>query len=279
MEHHGKISVIMSVYNCEDTLRDAIDSILAQTYQNWEFIICNDCSTDSTFEICKEYAALYPDKFVLIENDTNRKLAYSLNHCLSVATGTYIARMDGDDRSHPDRFEKQVAYLVEHPDIDLVGCAAQRFNDNGLADIYYMDEEPGKYSMRKKPPFGHAMILTYKRVYDALGGYTVLPRTERGQDYDLFFRFFHHGFRGVNLQEALYDVREDENAIRRRTFKVRWRTYQTTRMGYRLLNYPISWRIQAFVFVVVKSLTPFWVQVLLRKHQAKKKQDTNEGQQ
>lgn len=261
----------MSVYNCESTLAEAIESILAQSYKNWEFVICNDGSTDGSFQICKDYAAKYPGKFILVENDGNRKLAYSLNHCLSVATGKFVARMDGDDRSHPERFAKQVDYLVKHPDVDLVGCAAQRFNEKGLADIYYMDEFPDKYSMRKKPPFGHGMLMTYKRVYDALEGYTVLPRTERGQDYDLFFRFFHKGFRGINLQEALYDVREDDGAIRRRTFKVRWRTYQTTRIGYRLLGYPISWRIQAFVSVVVKSLTPFWAQKLLRQYQAKKK--------
>lgn len=271
MQDHGKISVIMSVYNCEDTLKEAIDSILAQTYENWELVICNDCSTDGTFKICKEYAAKYPGKFVLVENDTNRKLAYSLNHCLSVASGRFVARMDGDDRSHPQRFEKQVQYLVEHPEVDLVGCAMQRFSDEGLADIYHFAQYPDKYSMRKGPPFGHGMLMTYKRVYDELDGYVVLPRTERGQDYDLFFRFFHKGFKGVNLPEALYDVREDMNAIRRRTFKVRWSTYQTTRIGYRLLNYPISWRIYAFISVVVKSLTPFWAQKMLRNYQARKK--------
>lgn len=269
MEDYGLISVIMSVYNCADTLRDAIDSILAQTYTNWEFVICNDCSTDNTFAICQSYAKKYPDKFVLVQNDVNRKLAYSLNHCLEHASGKFVARMDGDDRSHPDRFEKQVKYLIEHPEIDLVGCAAQRFNENGLNDIYYMDEHPDRYSLYRKVPFGHAMIMTYKRVYDALDGYVVAKRTERGQDYDLWFRFFHKGFQGANLQEALYDVREDDNAIRRRTFKVRWRTYQTTRMGYKLLNYPIRWRILAFLSVVAKSMTPFWVQKLIRKLQAK----------
>ena len=271
MKDYGKVSVIMSVYNCENTISEAIESILAQTYENWEFIICNDCSTDNTFEICKSYAARCPEKFVLIENDRNRKLAYSLNHCLKNATGVYVARMDGDDRSHPDRFEKQVKYLVDHADVDLVGCAAQRFDENGLHDIYRLEEHPNKFSLYHKVPFGHAMIMTYKRVYDALDGYVVAKRTERGQDYDLWFRFFYAGFKGDNMQEALYDVREDENAIRRRTFKVRWRTYQTTRIGYKLLNYPISWRINAFISVVIKSMTPFWVQKLLRRQQAKNK--------
>ena len=206
---------------------------------------------------------------MLIENSSNRKLAYSLNRCLEKANGKFVARMDGDDRSHPDRFEKQVQYLVDHPDVDLVGSAAQRFDENGLHDVFRLEEHPNKYSLHHKLPFGHAMILTYKRVYDALGGYVVAKRTERGQDYVLWFRFFNEGFCGDNLQEVLYDVREDANAISRRTFKVRWRTYQTTRMGYKLLNYPTSWKIDAFFSVLAKSLTPFWVQRLHRKHQAK----------
>ncbi len=269
MEDYGLISVIMSVRNCAQYLHEAIDSILAQTYTHWEFVICDDCSTDNTFAICQDYAAQYPGKFVLVQNDTNRKLAYSLNHCLQYASGKFIARMDGDDLSHPERFEKQVKYLVEHPEIDLVSCAFQRFHDNGFFDIYYMKEHPTKYDMRKRLPFGHGMLMTYKRVYEALDGYTVAKRTERGQDYDLFFRFFAMGFSGANLQEPLYYYREGDDAIKRRTFKVRWQTYQTTKMGYRLLHYPLSWRIQALISVIIKSLTPFWVQKQIRKLQAK----------
>lgn len=273
MTDHGKVSVIMSVYNCADNLPEAIDSILAQTYDNWEFIICNDYSKDNSFEICRDYAARYPGKFILIENDINRKLAFSLNHCLRYATGRFVARMDGDDISYPERFEKQVNYLVEHPEIDLVSCACRYFNDRGETHSLYMDEHPDKYSLYRKVPFGHAMLMTYKSVYDALGGYTVAKRTERGQDYDLWFRFFDKGFQGANLQEVLYDYRENDAAIRRRSFKVRWQTYQTTRMGYKLLNYPISWRIKAFLSVIVKSLTPIWVQKSFRKYQAKQEKN------
>ena len=105
----------MSVYNAQDTLRESIDSILAQTYTDWEFIICNDCSSDATQDILDEYRARYPEKFVLIRNDENKHLAYSLNRCLEKATGYYVARMDGDDLSTPDRFEKQVVFLEQHP--------------------------------------------------------------------------------------------------------------------------------------------------------------------
>lgn len=272
---NGKISVIMSVYNAQDTLRESIDSILAQTYTDWEFIICNDCSTDGTQDILESYQTAYPDKFLLLRNEENKRLAYSLNRCLEKATGYYVARMDGDDLSVPERFEKQVAFLQSHPEVDLVGTAMQRFNQDGLANIDYKPELVNRDSMKTLIPFNHATIMTYRRVYEALGGYTVAPRTVRGQDYDLWFRFFYENFRGYNLQEALYLVREDMNAIRRRTFKVRWSTYQTTVYGYRLLGFPKRLIVKAFLVNLAKSLTPFFVQSWYRSLQ--KKRDSING--
>ncbi len=264
-----KVSVIMSVYNAQDTLRESIDSILAQTYTDWEFIICNDCSSDATQDILDEYRARYPEKFVLIRNDENKHLAYSLNRCLEKATGYYVARMDGDDLSAPERFEKQVAFLEQHPEYQLVGTAMQRFNQEGLADIHYAPEKPDRNYMKKTVPFNHATIMTYRYVYEKLGGYTVAPRTVRGQDYDLWFRFYYENFNGYNMQEALYLVREDMNAIKRRTFKVRWSTFQTTRYGFKLLGFPKYLIVKAFFVTLVKSLTPYRVQAWYRAYQKK----------
>ena len=254
---NGKISVIMGIYNCADTLPQAIDSILTQTYSHWELILCDDCSTDNTYSVAEIYQKKYPERIRLIQNSANSKLSYTLNHCLQYADGEYVARMDGDDYCAPERFEKQVAFLQKHLDVDLVGCAMQRFNDDGLADVDYQVEHPTANTLRKRTPFHHATILTYKRVYDALGGYTVSERTVRGQDYDLWFRFFHAGFHGENLMEPLYYVREDMAAIKRRTFHVRWNAFRTTVYGYRLLGFPTWWLIQPFFSTVFKSLVPY----------------------
>ena len=116
-----KISVIMGIYNCASTLPDAIDSILSQTYTDWELILCDDGSVDDTYAVAEEYQIKYPEKIRLIKNESNSGLPKTLNNCLAVAEGTYIARMDGDDISMPDRFEKQIRFLEENPDkIDLV---------------------------------------------------------------------------------------------------------------------------------------------------------------
>lgn len=246
--NQGQISIIMAVYNCEDTLRESIDSVLAQTYTNWHFVICDDCSTDGTLAVVKEYQEKYPDKFTVIQNEVNSKLSFSLNHCLEYADGEFVARMDGDDYIAPDRFEKQVCFLKAHPDVDLVSTWMQVFNDAGeLGKVITYKEKPDKYDLRIGPCFAHATIMTYKRVYDALGGYTVSKRTVRSQDYDLWFRFFAEGFTGVNLQEALYFVRENENALSRRKVKVYFWAMVTRYKGFRLLKFPLKYYVYIFV--------------------------------
>lgn len=266
----AKVSVIMAVYNAEATLKEAVDSILNQTYKNIEFIICDDASTDNSFKLLEEYAKK-DDRIILIKNEVNSRLSFSLNHCLKYATGDYIARMDADDISLPNRLEKQMTFLKENPEYQLVGTAMQRFNDKGLADIVYAVDNPDYYTLRTKIPFHHATILTEKKMYDTVNGYTVSKRTMRAQDYDLWFRFYASGFKGTNMREALYLVREDKNAIRRRTFRVRFNAFKTTCIGFKLLGYPKRWIIRPFVTMLYKSLTPFFVIDLYRKYQSKKK--------
>lgn len=260
----GQISVIMSVYNCEDTLRQSIDSILAQTYTNWKFIICNDCSKDSTLAILNQYAAQYPDKFVIIQNETNMRLAASLNHCLKYAEGEYCARMDGDDYVSPDRFEKQIKYLQEHPKLNLVGTLMQTFDENGFGRVVPYKEFPDKNDLRFGPCFSHASIMTYTEVYKKIGGYTVSPRTMRSQDYDLWFRFYANGFKGGNLQEPLYYVREDEYAFLRRKPRLYFWAIVTRWIGFRSLHYPIHY------YIYVLSPIPALVRNEIRKIKARK---------
>lgn len=233
------ISIIMGVFNSENTLPDAIDSILIQTYHEWELIICDDCSTDKSFEIARAYQSMYPEKLVVIRNHKNSKLAYTLNQCLQYAKGKYIARMDADDISLPQRLERQLIFLKNYPEYDVVSTAMIPFDENGDRTIRTHKEIPDKYDLLKNPCFNHATILMKKSVYDALNGYTVLPRTERGQDYDLWFRFFAAGYKGYNMQEALYKVREGITDMKRRSLKSRLKGVQNCLIGYRLLNYPL----------------------------------------
>ncbi len=264
----GKISVIMGIYNCAETLPAAIESILQQTYTDWELIMCDDCSTDNTYEVALAYQKKYPDRIKLLQNEKNSYLAYSLNHCLSAATGKYVARMDGDDRSAPERFARQVAFLQEHPDVQLVGTAVQHFNEDGYTSLMLAPVHPDKYTMRDSSPFKHATILTYKYVYDQLGGYCVSERTRRSQDRELFFRFFANGFSGDNINEPLYLGLDDLSAVKRRTWKVRWNSFLITRDGYRLLKFPRWWIIKPFLKTVTKAVIPYKIIYRFRSRKA-----------
>lgn len=116
-----EISVIMSVYNTkEEYLKDAINSVLNQTFKNFEFIIINDCSDEKTTQILESYNVL-DKRIILISNSQNLGLTESLNIGLSKSSGKYIARMDADDISFSDRFEKQYRYMEKHQDIDVLG--------------------------------------------------------------------------------------------------------------------------------------------------------------
>lgn len=232
-----KVSVIMATYNCADTVEKAIDSILAQTYKHWVMIICDDGSSDNTLEILNRYKAQYPDKFIIIQNETNRKLPYSLNHCLEHVATDLVARMDGDDWSTQDRFEKQIAFLKAHPEYDLVGTGVTVFDgEKNIASII-KTPIPTKETMLKDNAFSHATIMTYKRVYDALGGYSLDPTVERVEDVDLWCRFLAAGFRGYNLPDELYVILENVNAARRRTFQARLNSARTRCRGYKLMGF------------------------------------------
>jgi glycosyltransferase EpsE len=236
---HKKVSIIMGIFNCEDTLPQAIDSIVDQTYGNWQLIMCDDCSNDHTLSIAESYRSKYPNKIIVIKNKKNSGLAVSLNHCLKFADGDYVARMDGDDISVPKRLEKLVCFLENHSEYDLVGSLMVPFDEKGERTPREFIDCPDKFSLLTTVPFAHATIMTKKEVYDNLGGYSILKRTTRGQDLDLWFRFYHAGYKGYVLQEGLYKVREDENNFKRKKMKYRIHEMQTRIYGYRLLKIPI----------------------------------------
>ena len=264
----------MAVYNAEKTLDEAIESILEQTYQNWQFIICDDCSTDGTYTKLLQYKESHPEKFIIIQNEKNSKLAYSLNHCLKYADGEYIARMDADDIALPDRFEKQVAYLDSHPDMAVVGTSMMRFDENGDFGELASYQNPDKYILKTAVPYFHATILMRREAMEKIGGYTVAKRTERGQDLDLWFKFYAKGFEGANLAECLYRVREDRAAIKRRKLKYDICFVKTRLIGFKMLGFPFKWKLYAFK-PVISHFIPYKLKVRRRNKQQAKAEAQN----
>mgnify|MGYP003315936127 CR=1 FL=1 len=259
-----KVSVIMATYNCEDTIKEAIESIINQTYSNWELVICDDCSTDNTYNLLLEYKEKYPEKIVLIRNEKNSKLPCSLNRCLEKVTGEYIARMDGDDISTPERLEKQVEFLNNNPQYAVCGTDMVRFDETGEYGYYHSVTNPNKYTLLKEVPFCHATIMMRLEVYKDLNGYTVSDRTSRGQDVDLWFRFYSKGYEGNNIHIPLYKVREDKNYIRRGNIKNAWHVTQTRSIGFKLLDYPIS-KYYLIPLPIISYMVPRKLKLLRRK--------------
>ncbi len=260
------VSVIMGIYNCETTLSEAIDSILNQTYTHWELVMCDDGSTDRTYALAEKYQKEHPEKIILLKNEQNRKLSYTLNRCLKAATGELIARMDGDDISHPDRLQCQVEYLSAHPDIQLVGTDMQCFDEAGLHNVRHAAQDPNPMTLRKKSPFYHATIMTYKSVYESLGGYSEAAFAERAEDLELWFRFFNKGYVGSNMPVPLYLVRENYATLKRRTIRDRINVLRVKAQGYRLLGFPKRWLIRPMILETAKSLVPVCVIRWIRQH-------------
>lgn len=215
-----RISVIMGVYNCAETIVEALDSIYAQTYKNFSLIVCDDASQDNTYEIVREYAQ-HHDNIVLLKNETNLKLAATLNHCLKYADTEYIARMDGDDISLPSRFEKEIHFLDTHPEYSFVSCPMIYFDEGGVWKTGTAIENPTSENFTNGPPFCHAPSMMRFTELKEVGFYTSEPRVERVEDYYLWYKFYKKNKRGYNLQEPLYKMRNDKNAFRRRRFKNR----------------------------------------------------------
>lgn len=259
------ISVIMGIFNCEATLSEAIESLLAQTYTDWELILCDDGSTDNTYKIAEKFWLQYPEKIKLLKNPVNIGLPLTLNNCLKAVTGQYVARMDGDDISLPDRFEKQVNYLESHPDIDCVGTGMTRFDEKGEFDDVFPVINPDKYTLKMYPLCYHATLMMKKSCYDEIGGYISIPRTLRCEDIDMWFRFASKEFKAANINECLYKVREDRVALNRRKLKYAINTVKTNFYGFKLLKYPLY--LYPFALKpIISHIIPYKIKVKLRNH-------------
>ena len=264
----NKVSIIMGIYNCGSTLHEAIDSILAQTYGNWELVMCDDGSSDSTYEIALKYKEKYPDKIVLLKNNKNMGLNHTLNRCLEAASGEYIARMDGDDISLPERLEKEASFLDANPDCAIVSCPMIYFDENGDWGQGKAISDPQKKDFVAGTPFCHAPCMVRAEAYRAVNGYSTDPRTLRAEDYNLWFRMYALGYKGHNLNEPLYKMRDDINAFHRRKLRYTKNEFYVRWTGYKMLGLPMRCYIFAFRPILVGLLPkPIYLYLHNRRQQ------------
>ena len=202
------ISVVMPVYNGEKYLNECIDSILNQTFSNFEFIIVNDASTDKTEEIILSYT---DKRIVYVKNLKNLKISKTLNKGIQLAKGKYIARMDADDISLPNRFEKQLVFLEKNDDIGVVGSMWYCIDSKSKIfetvehlpissnECYFMAIVQGENSV------GHPCVMFRANIIQNVGGYN--KKYDTAEDIELWFRMILSGIKFNNLSDKLLKYR------------------------------------------------------------------------
>lgn len=265
-----RVSIIMGIYNCAKTLSEAIESILAQSYAGWKLIMCDDGSQDETYAVAERYKEDYPDRIILLRNPKNMGLNYTLNHCLQAADTEYIARMDGDDLCAPTRLEKELGFLDAHPEFAIVSCPMIMFDEQGQWGQTSVIERPQIDDFCTHTPFFcHAASMIRSEAMKKVGGYTVDPKFLRVEDCNLWFKLYAQGYRGANLTEPLYMMRDDRNATHRRNLKARINGCYVLYDGFRQLNMPLlkyRYVVRNVVIETLKCCVPSGIYDYLHKN-------------
>lgn len=196
----------MSVFNNENSVSSAIESILKQSYKNFEFLILDDCSTDNSFEVIKNYEKV-DNRIKIFKNKENIGLTKSLNFLISEATGSFIARQDGDDTSLEDRLMQQFDFLNNY---NLDGCSTRAFIKNSNKLIPGISFHiPTSLLLKFKNPYIHGSLLLKKNVLEFFGGYD--ESFYYAQDYKLITEMKKFNYKIEILNKPLYILNNKNN--------------------------------------------------------------------
>lgn len=217
-----EISVIMGVYNqkSEKQLFAAVKSILRQSFRDFEFIIYDDGSDKEMAGFIKKLKGL-DSRIILIGEEENHGLAFSLNQCIHRARGNYIARMDADDISLPERFQVQYDFLEKHPEYSWCGSNAIVFDEHGEWGKRVYPKRPQSRDYLRFSPFIHPSVMYRRQIFEGNIKYRVSDETLRCEDYELFMRLEQMGLKGYNIQQFLFKYREGRESLDRRKMKFR----------------------------------------------------------
>ena len=213
------VSVLMPCYNAADTLEETLHSLAAQTHPDFEVIAVDDGSRDDTLSILTSWTAR--DKRFHLVTIEHGGIVTAPNVGLEACRGKYIARMDADDLTHPDRLTLQAAYLDQHPDVALVSCLVEGFPQDDVREGFriYLDwlnslttDEDIRREMFVESPVAHSSVMFRRQTVQELGGYQ-----EHGwpEDYDLWLRMYLNGAHFAKLPQTLLQWREHPNRLTR----------------------------------------------------------------
>lgn len=197
------ISVVLPAFNCEKYIAKAIDSVLQQTFTDFEFIIINDGSTDHTEEMINSYS---DTRISYQTNNTNKGLVFTLNRGVDLARGKYIARMDGDDICFPERFKEQLNYLQENSNVDILATVVTLIDENdqpsGIwdSDKKNISEEDIRKQLPKNNCIAHPTVMGKTEIFKK---YKYNSKQSQSEDYDLWLRMMNDGVIIHKLAEPL----------------------------------------------------------------------------
>lgn len=200
-----KISCLLSTYNNQDTIEDAIKSILSQTYENLELLIIDDASTDETLKICK---SVNDPRVSVYENKYNLGLTKSLNKIARISMGSYLARQDGDDQSLPHRFEAQIEQFNNSNEIDIVTCRAFIKNTDKVIPKL-RNKINHKLLINFLNPFIHGTLMIKRDSFYKLNGYD--ENFVYAQDYKLFHDAIKSGMKIETIEKPMYVLNLENN--------------------------------------------------------------------
>ena len=267
------ISVIMGVYNQlnEEVLTAAVDSLLNQSFSDLEFIIYDDGSQPEAAAILKKIQKK-DSRIVLIGQEQNHGLAFSLNACIDRARGKYIARMDADDISDSRRLRKQYDFLERHQEYSWCGCNALLMDDNGIWGEREMPETPTEKDYLKFSPYIHPTVMYRASLFEETEGYKVSEETLLCEDYEIFMRLRQLGKKGYNIQENLFAYREDSDSYKRRSMRRSINEAKVRYENFKKLNILFPTGLAYVLRPIVACLVPRELIYILKRKKTWKKE-------
>lgn len=225
------VSVVIPAHNAEKQIAECLDAVLSQSYPNFEVVVVDDGSTDSTWVVIQKYVQA-DSRIVALRNPTNLSEPAARNRALEASNGIYVMLQDADDVCAANRMGCLTAYLMDS-DADFVSSGYYLFDEHGTyRSVTPRLRYPSKTSFMYGSPFCHAATMFRRSCLQAVGGYRVSVETRRGADYDLFMRLYGAGFRGANIDDILYGYRVNQQTIARRTLAYRMDEVQIRRQGF-----------------------------------------------
>lgn len=258
------VSVIMPVYNAEQYIKLAVESILNQTYRKFEFIIVDDASTDSTSKILKDFKKK-DSRITLIRNKENLGVTKSLNKAVAKASGKYTIRMDADDWSYPERFEPQVKLMEKNPDVVVSGSYVEVCNSKLKTKYtrkYHLNDTDIRKHIFRYSPFAHPATIWKTSVLKKERYNEILTTC---QDYELYFRVGKIG-KFMNLDKCLLKLRLHDHSISSVQNDLQWKNTVLIRFNAVLiLGYQMSTldKLYSFLQEVCIALLPVKLRFIL----------------